>query len=98
MVTRRQTAYSTMAESSRKGRSMQGTVPYNKIAEPGTYYFHPTGMLFRVPSEGICPGHSPLINICWTDECYCTKISDDPWVPISKARLICANSGFVVNF
>lgn len=34
------------------------TTPYEKMNEPGTYYFHGTGMLLRVPSEALSPGHT----------------------------------------
>jgi hypothetical protein len=98
MATKRNTAYVHGTDYSDKGWSKRYTVPFNNISEPGTYYFHPTGMLFRVPPDGVEPGHSPLINICWNDECYCTKISDDPWLPLNKAREVCANWDFAVNF
>jgi hypothetical protein len=76
----------------------QMTVPFNKIQEPGAYYYHGTGALFRVPSEAVSQGHSPIMNFCSTEEPICTKISDDPWVPLNKAREICANSDFCVDF
>ena len=98
MATKRNTAYAQATETTGRSWSNQFTVPYNSINEPGTYYFHPTGMLFRIPPEAIAPGHSPLISINWSEECYCTKITDDPWVPVNKAREVCANWDFAVNF
>ncbi|MDP3026049.1 MAG: hypothetical protein Q8O10_11030 [candidate division Zixibacteria bacterium] len=74
------------------------TLPYEKINTPGTYYFNPTGMLLRIPPEGVSQGHSPVIPFVWREECFVTKISDDPWVPISKARQLCANWDLPVNF
>lgn len=74
------------------------TLPFNEITDPGAYYNHSTGWLYRVPDDGLALGHSPLMNICCNDECYMTKISDDPWVPVSKAREICSNWDFSVNF
>jgi len=97
MATKRTTAYA-QAETTERTWSRAYTVPFNQINEPGTYYFHPTGMLFRVPPDGVAPGHSPMLNICWNEECYCTKISDDPWIPVGKAREVCANWDFSVNF
>lgn len=98
MAVKRNTVYTPGSETTSKGWAQQSTVPFNGICEQGTYYFHPTGMLFRVPPEAVSPGHSPMINICWTDECYCTKISDDPYVPLNKARQICANWDLAVYF
>jgi len=98
MATKRNTAYAGKTDYSEKGWSKHVTVPFNDISDPGAYYFHPTGALFRIPPDGVAPGHSPVMNICWAEECYCTKICDDPWVPLNKARELCANWDFSVNF
>ena len=74
------------------------TVPFNEITEPGAYYFHTTGALYRIPPECLAPGHSPMLNIYCDDQCLVTKISNDPWIPVSKAREICSNWDFFVNF
>ena len=74
------------------------TIPFNDLYEPGAYYSHATGWLYRVPDESLSPGHSPTMNIMSGDDHYVTKISDDPWVPVNKAREICSNKDFVVNF
>lgn len=74
------------------------TGPFNGISEPGTYYFHANGWLFRVPSECLSPGHSPVLNIYGNEQCVVTRISDDPWMPIGKAREVCANWDLYVNF
>lgn len=74
------------------------TISFNDISEPGAYYSHETGWLYRVPSDMLVLGHSPLINIVSGNENYVTKIIDDPWVPVNKARQICSNMDFAVNF
>lgn len=74
------------------------TVSFNEITDPGTYYNHNTGWLYRVPGESLSLGHSPTINCLSNDENLVTKISDDPFVPVNKARQICSNMDFLVNF
>ena len=74
------------------------TIQFNEISEPGAYYNHDTGSLYRVPAEILSLGHSPLLNIVTLDENFVTKVSDNPWVPLSKARQICCNMDFAVNF
>lgn len=74
------------------------TLPFGEITEPGTYYGRDTGWLYRVPDESLASGHSPMITIVSRDEIFVTKISDDPWVPLNKARQICSNLDFDVNF
>jgi hypothetical protein len=79
-------------------RGRNYTVLFNEMTEPGAYYFHPTGWLYRVPDESLAAGHSPLISINSKDECFVTKISDDPWIPINKARQLCSDRDYMVNF
>jgi hypothetical protein len=98
MTTNPAAAQTGKTKSGEKHWCPQMTVPFDNIQEPGAYYFHPTGALLRVPSEAINPGHSPTMNLCCSEECYCTKISDNPWLPVNKAREICANSDFNVTF
>ena len=74
------------------------TVPFNEITEPGAYYCHNTGWLYRIPQDILALGHSPVMNVCSLDECFVTKISEDPWIPVNKAREVCCNWDFAVNF
>ncbi len=97
MSTKRTTSYTPQTERPQYTRR-NVTVPFNEINEEGTYYFHPTGWLYRVPADSISLGHSPMMNICSLEECYVTKVSDDPWIPLNKAREICSNWDFSVNF
>jgi hypothetical protein len=73
-------------------------VPFDAINDPGTYVCNWSGHLLRVPEDAIKPGRSPLMNICGTEPLFVTKISDDPYVAISKARLLAANCDQMVSF
>lgn len=95
MTTNRTTNTGTR-ENLKSGRRV--TVPFNEISEPGTYYDHDTGWLFRMPDESLSPGHSPVLNIVSGNDNYLTKISEDPWIPVGKAREICSNMDFEVRF
>ena len=96
MAGRRTTNY--QANEGTKTTRRNVTVPFNEMSEPGSYYCHQTGWLYRIPEEGLALGHSPLMNICSNDQLFVTKITDDPYVPVGKAREICANWDFFVNF
>lgn len=74
------------------------TVAFGDITEPGAYYCHDTGWLFRITEDSLAPGHSPVMDICTLSECLFTKISEDTYIPVNKARQICANWDFAVNF
>ena len=97
MPTKSNTGFTTNVGPPRDGR-IHMTGLFNDNTETGDYYFHPTGCLYRVPTDSISLWHSPLMNICSSDECFVTKVSDDPWIPLNKARELCSNWDFCVNF
>jgi hypothetical protein len=74
------------------------TVPFDKINEPGCYVCNWSGHLLRVPDDGIAPGRSPLINVIGSEPLFVTKISDNPFVPLTKARMVACNLDIAVNF
>ena len=74
------------------------TVPFDQIAECGAYVCNWSGHLLRVPEDGVTPGRSPLINIVGCQQLFVTKLSDDPYVTITKARLLACNFDRNVNF
>lgn len=73
-------------------------VQFDGINDPGCYICDWSGHLMRVPPDGVAPGRSPLLNMVARDPLWVTKISDDPYIPVSKARLLAANYDFPVNF
>ena len=76
-----------------------GTVfPFENINEPGTYICQWNGHLLRVPEDGIAPGRSPLVNFVGPEPLFVTKISENPWIPVSKARMLASNFDLYVNF
>ena len=72
--------------------------PFEQISEPGCYVCDWSGHLLRVPEDGVAPGRSPLINIVGTETLYVTKISDNPYIPRTKAKMLCSNHDVNVNF
>ena len=54
--------------------------------------------MFRIPPDGLAEGRSPLITWEAAEEKFVTRISDDPWTPISKARQLAASTNLPVNF
>jgi hypothetical protein len=73
-------------------------VPFDEIREPGCYIRNSSGNLYRVPHEALAQGRSPLIEIVAHEGTMMTKVCDDPWVPISKARQLAADADLFVNF
>ncbi|MFO0839311.1 MAG: hypothetical protein U1D55_12405 [Phycisphaerae bacterium] len=74
------------------------TIPFDAINEPGAYICNWSGHLLRVPEDGVTPGRSPMINIVGTDSLTVTKISENPYITLTKAKLVASNFDLAVNF
>ena len=81
-----------------EGNAMGQVMPFEAICEPGTYVCNWSGHLLRIPSDAVTAGRSPLINIVGPDCLFVTKICNDPFVPVTKARLLACNFDIAVNF
>ena len=76
-----------------------GTViPFDQISQPGCYICNWTGHLLRIPEDAIAQGRSPLMNIVGSEPLYVTKIADNPYIPVTKARMLAANFDLAVEF
>lgn len=71
------------------------TCRFDEISSPGLYLEHRTGALLRVPREALTPGNTPAVEVVasWT----VTRLSDDPYLPLSEARIFAAYHGLVVD-
>ena len=74
------------------------TVPFENIQEPGCYVCNWSGHLLRVPDDGVAQGRSPLITIMGREPLFVTKISDNPYIPLTKAKMVASNFDCHVNF
>jgi len=74
------------------------TIPFDSVQEPGCYICNWSGHLLRVPDDGIAPGRSPLINIVGNEPLFVTKISDNPYITLTKAKMVASNLDCYVNF
>jgi hypothetical protein len=73
-------------------------MPFESISEPGCYVCNWNGHLVRVPEDGVAQGRSPLINIVGSEPLFVTKISDNPYIPLTKAKTLACNFDLNVNF
>jgi hypothetical protein len=54
--------------------------------------------LLRIPEQALSPGRPPGMNIIGREPLTVTKISDDPEVPLTKARTLAVDLGVAVGF
>ena len=90
---------STMShEPSKDAKGFGSTVPFDKINDPGAYICNWSGHLLRVPDDAIKPGRSVVVNFMAKEPLLVTKISDNPFVTVTKARMLAADHDLEVNF
>ena len=73
-------------------------VPWDCIQDPAAYICNWSGHLLRVPVDGVALGRSPMLNIVGAEPLFVTKICDNPFVALTKARMLAANLDLPVNF
>jgi hypothetical protein len=73
-------------------------VPFESIQQPGCYICNWSGHLLRVPEDGVAAGRSPLVTIIGTEPLFVTKLSENPFITITKAKMIASNLDCNVNF
>jgi hypothetical protein len=92
------TTEKTHYEGEYKGTGTGAKVPFEYLNEPGTYICNWSGHLLRVPEDAIKPGRSPVWGITAKEPLFVTKLSNDPYMTVSKARMIAADWDVAVNF
>lgn len=80
------------------GKRRATTTLFQEIEEPGAYLSNWSGHLIRVPSNALKAGSSPTIDIVGKEPMVVTRLSDDPYCTISKARMIAADLDLNVSF
>ncbi len=80
-------ASTSVAASHKAGRSRSGVrLPLDTVTMPGAYVCDWSGHLLRVPADSVAPGRPLTVNIVGGAPLTVTKISDDPAVPLARAR------------
>ena len=73
-------------------------IPFEGINDPGTYVCNWSGHLLRVPEDAVKPGRSPVVSMKGLETLFVTKVCSDPYIPVTKARLLAADCDVSVNF
>jgi hypothetical protein len=73
------------------------SIPLDTIRDPGSYVCNWSGYLLRVPDGTLGQGGRE-INIVGNAPLLVTKISDDPEIPVSRARRMAADFNLPIRF
>ncbi len=73
-------------------------IPFSEIHEPGTYVSNTTGHLVRIPQDAVKPDRTPVIDLVAAEPLLFSKISVNPFISITKARMLACDLDLPVNF
>ena len=73
-------------------------VSWDDLESPGFYLSRATGNGYRVPAEALIKGASPVIEQVSAQPSRMMKLSDNPFIPLIKARNLAANYNIEPNF
>jgi len=85
-------------EPTSRFRTPKESLAFSEVHTPGCYVGRGTGDLYRIPVEALGEGQNPQVEIVSTPPRVVTKITDDPWIPINKARHLAADADLTVGF
>lgn len=71
---------------------------WEDLREPGAYVEEGSGDLFRVPQEALITGASPIIARVSNGASRLVRVSENPAVPLMKARMVAADHNIEPNF
>ncbi len=74
------------------------SLAFDQIEDPGAYLCNWSGHLLRVPEDGTKAGRSPVLEIRGKEQLSVTKLASDPFVALTKARMIASDLDLPVNF
>lgn len=92
------TATTANAGNATQCSGVGSTYEFGDIHDPGAYVCNWSGHLLRIPEDALEPGRSPVLEIRGKEPLKATKISDDPFVTLTKARMIASDLDMAVSF
>jgi hypothetical protein len=73
------------------------SLDFDQVSEPGVYVTQ-HGEMFRVHADFLAKAHRPAVNWEPTENRQVTRISEDPYLPITRCRQLAAHFDLTVNF
>ncbi len=73
-------------------------VPFSEIHEPGAYVSNTTGHLVRIPQDAVKPERTPVIDLVANEPLLFSRISSNPFISLTKARMLACDLDLPVSF
>ena len=71
---------------------------WTHIDQPGFYVNKRTGQGFRITKELLIPGASPALSVLGAESERYVQLTSDPFVPVTAARMLCADNDISPEF
>ncbi|HEY2825213.1 MAG TPA: hypothetical protein VGI83_06685 [Gemmatimonadales bacterium] len=71
---------------------------WTHIEQPGFYVNKRTGQGFRITKELLIPGASPALSVLGAENERFVLLTADPYVPVTAARMLCADNDISPEF
>jgi hypothetical protein len=86
------------SQQSERNSASHPEVSWDDLDTPGFYVSRSTGNGYRVPPEALIKGASPVIEQVSARPSRLVKLSENPFIPLIKARNLAANCNIEPNF
>ncbi len=73
-------------------------IPFSDIHEPGAYVSNTTGHMVRIPADAVKTERTPVIDLVAAEPMLFSKISVNPFISLTKARMLACDLDLPVNF
>ncbi len=81
-----------------RGLALGASVPLDEIHEGGAYVCNWSGHLLRVSGDSLDCGPGLPVKVIGCEPLLATKISENPYVSISRARALACEFSLPANF
>lgn len=74
------------------------TIGWSNIDQPGFYVSRTTGQGYRITKDLLIPGASPALSVLGAEHDRFVLVSEEPFVPVTAARILCADNDITPTF
>lgn len=73
-------------------------VGWTSIDQPGFYVSRTSGQGFRITPELLIPGASPALSRLGAEQERFVRLTENPFIPVTAAKMLCADNDINPSF
>lgn len=92
--------HATRETNTKRGahQATREVVGWTNIDQPGFYVSRTSGHGYRITEDLLISGASPLLSLLGAENERFVLVSEDPFVPVTAARILCADNDISPKF